>query len=122
MSNNQTSFMPVRSTVRTHRIHHFSQKERYDKTFTAFSNVRNQRKKVCENAKSRYALAVQGKVENKKRGSYKFWYISNTILKSGKPSGPSIINAPAFISSTSDNAKVFAINFVSRSTLEELKA
>ena len=51
--------------------------------------------------------------------SQSFWQIANSVLNKGKSAIPPLFNGPEVLSSASDKAKVFSVNFSKNSNLDE---
>lgn len=99
--------------------YHLYQMKMCSRDLASFRTTSNHCKRVLENAKSSYVQMVHAKVVNKKPGAHQVWKITNTLLNRGKLSGPSIINCPEVISSSSDKAEFFSIIFAFYSMLED---
>lgn len=100
--------------------YNISHREQSSRILDAFRTVHNHCKRVIGNAKCSCAQAVQAQVMVKIKilRFGKFWKISNQNHNRGKVSVPTIINVTEVISSLSDKTKLFTINFVSNSTLD----
>ena len=79
----------------------------------------NRCKRVLEVAKLAYATKTKESITSLKLGSRDFRRIVKSVLNKGKSAIPPLFNGSEVLSSTSDNAKVFAENFSKNSNLDD---
>ena len=84
-----------------------------------FRKASNHCQRVVEAAKLAYANKTKESITSQKRGSQDLWQISSSVLNKGKSAIPPLFNSPEVLSSTSNEAKLFAENFSKQSNLDD---
>ena len=83
------------------------------------NNKSNCSKRVLEAAKLAYANKTEESITSQKFGSRDFWRIANSVLNKGKSAIPLLYLNTEVLSSASDKAKLFAVNFSKNPNLDD---
>ena len=95
------------------------QKDKSSDSKVKFRQASNRCKRVLEAAKLAYANKTKESITSQKLGSCDFWRIANSVLNKGKSAIPPLFNGPKVLSSSSDEAKLFAKNVYKNSSLDD---
>ena len=105
-------FSAACAVSKVHRNHLFRlyQQNKSSESKVKFRQANNHCKRVFEAAKLTHANKTKS-ITSQKLGCRDFWRLSNSVFNKGKSVMPLLFNSPEVLSSASDKAKLFAINF-----------
>ena len=84
-----------------------------------FRQATNCCKRILEAAKLAYANKAKESITFQKLGFHDFWRIANSVLNKGKSAIPLLYLNTEVLSSASDKAKLFAVNFSKNPNLDD---
>ena len=97
---------------------HLHQEDKSSESKVKFRRASNCCKRDLETAKFACGNKTKESITSQKLGFRDFWRIANSVLNKDKSAIPPLFNRPEVLSSTSDNAKLFAENFSVNSNLD----
>ena len=109
----QPWFSPACAAAIAHRNHYF---HRYHKnpsptTKSDYRIASNRCKYTLNNAKDQYSNMIKLRIEAENLDSREFWRIANRVMNLWKSSKPTLPNGPEILSSSVDQAQLFAKDF-----------
>ena len=105
-----------------YRNHFFRlyQREKSSDSKAKFRQASNRCKRVLQAAKLAYTNKTKDSITSQKLGPHDFWRIANSVLNKGKSAIAPLFNRLEVLSSSSNKAKLFPVNFSLNSNLDDL--